>query len=52
MGKQIFNKDPIFPQSSKKEPAACSMSVELTPKSAKLIPHSAKATPNLTKPTP
>jgi hypothetical protein len=24
IGKQIFNKNPIFPQSSKKEPAACS----------------------------
>jgi len=31
MRKQIFNKDPIFPQSSKKEPAACSKLVELTP---------------------
>jgi hypothetical protein len=33
MGKQIFNKDPIFPQPSKKNSAACSKSAELTPKS-------------------
>jgi hypothetical protein len=45
MGKQIFNKDSIFPQSSKKEPAACSKSVELTPKSAELTPVSAEPTP-------
>jgi hypothetical protein len=31
MGKQIFNKVPIFPQSSKKEPAVCSKSAEPTP---------------------
>jgi hypothetical protein len=31
MGKQIFNKDPIFPQSSKKELAAYSKSAEPTP---------------------
>jgi len=30
MGKEIFNKDPIFPQSSKKEPAACSKPAEPT----------------------
>jgi hypothetical protein len=36
MGKKIFNKDPIFPQSSKKEPAAYSKSAELTPESAEL----------------
>jgi hypothetical protein len=38
MGKEIFNKDPIFPQSSKKELAACSKSAELTPKSAEPTP--------------
>jgi hypothetical protein len=31
MGKQIFNKVQIFPQSSKKEPAVCSKSAEPTP---------------------
>jgi hypothetical protein len=38
MGKQIFNKDTIFPQSSKKEPAAYSKSAELTPDSVELTP--------------
>jgi hypothetical protein len=31
MGKQIFKKDPIFPQSSKKELATCSKLAEVTP---------------------
>jgi hypothetical protein len=37
MGKEIF-KDLIFPQSSKKELAACSKSAELTPESAEPTP--------------
>jgi hypothetical protein len=52
MGNQIFNKDPIFPQSSKKVLAACSKSSELTPKSAELTPESAEPTPVLAEPTP
>jgi hypothetical protein len=51
MGKEIFNKDPIFPQSSKKELAACSKLTELTPESAELTPQSAKPTPVSTEPT-
>jgi hypothetical protein len=45
MGKEIFNKDLIFLQSSKKEPVACSKSAELTPESAEPTPQSAKPTP-------
>ena len=44
MGKEIFNKDPIFSQSSKKEPAACSKSAELTSQSAKPTPESVEPT--------
>jgi hypothetical protein len=53
MGKQIFNKDPIFPQSSKKELTACSKSVELTPESAEPTPPvlAALADPQSDKPT-
>ena len=35
-GKQIFSKNPIVPQSSKKDPAACSKLAEPTPKSTEL----------------
>jgi hypothetical protein len=48
MGNQIFNKDPIFPQLSKKEPAACSKSAEPNPQSAEPTPESAEPTPELT----
>jgi hypothetical protein len=60
MGKQIFNKDPIFPQSSKKEPAAYSKSAELTPELAEPTspvpaaladPQSAKTTLESAEPT-
>ena len=60
MGKEIFNKDPIFPQSSKKEPAACSKSAELTSQSAEptppvlaalVDPQSVKTTSELAEPT-
>ncbi|CAD6237905.1 unnamed protein product [Miscanthus lutarioriparius] len=46
MGKEIFNKDPIFPHSNKKEPAVCSKLVELTPPvlAALADPKSAKPT--------
>ena len=46
-GKEIFNKDPIFSQSSKKEPAACSKSAELTSQLAKPTPESAEPTPSV-----
>ena len=46
MGKEIFNKDPIFSQSSKKEPAACSKSAKRTPPVLATLadPQSAKPT--------
>ena len=60
MGEQIFSKDPIVPQSSKKESAACSKLAKLTSQSAEPIPpiivaladpHSAKPTPKSAEPT-
>jgi hypothetical protein len=51
MGKEIF-KDLIFPQSSKKELAACSKSAELTPELAEPTPQLAKPTPVSAEPTP
>ena len=52
MGEQIFSKDPIVPQSSKKESAACSKSARLTSQLAQPTSpiQAALANPQLAKP--
>jgi hypothetical protein len=53
MGKQIFNKDPIFPQSSKKVPVAYSKLAKTTPPVPVALadPQSAKPTSESAEPT-